>query len=138
MMDVYLIGCKMVGVILKTITLDVIGMEVTVVTILILNGKNIVTFRNFVNVSTQVLVLQLHYHLLQHPHQHRQHQHLALADVELQTMPLMKIVMMRTIMLLVTSTMGLVVVTMFQQCIVPIVNVLTQILEHSFMKSLLE
>ena len=50
-------GFKMVGVILKTITLDVIGMEATVVTTLILDGTNIVKFRNFVNVWTQILEL---------------------------------------------------------------------------------
>ena len=67
-------GFKMVGVILKTITLDAIGMEVTVVTILIQNGKNIVKFRIFVNVWTQILVLQLHHHLLQHLYHQHQHQ----------------------------------------------------------------
>ena len=41
-------GFKMVGVMMKTITLDVSGMEAIVVTILILNGKNIVKFANVV------------------------------------------------------------------------------------------
>ena len=128
---------KMVGVILTTIMLDVIGMEATVVTILILNGQNIVKFRKFVNVWTQSLVLQLHHHhhLLQH--QHHQYHHQAPMDVDCQIGQLMKLVTMRTIMLPVTSTMGLVVVTTLTQNIAQIVNVLTQILELSFMKSLL-
>ena len=130
-------GFKMVGVILKTIMLDAIGMEATVVTILILNGKNIVKFRNFANVWT--LILQWHHHLVQHLyHQHHQHKHLAPMDVDCQSGQLMKLVTMRTIMLPVTSTMGLVVVTTLTQNIAQIVNVLTQILELIFMKSLLE
>ena len=66
-----------------------------------------------------------------HLHQHQ-------LDVDLHNSLPMKIVKMRTIMLGVTGMVGHVVVTTFQQIIVQIVNVLTQILELSFMKSLLE
>ena len=58
-------GFKMVFVILKTITLDAIGMEATAVTILILNGKNIVKFQKFANVLTQILELILMKSLLE-------------------------------------------------------------------------
>ena len=65
-------------------------------------------------------------------------QQLQLMVVDLHNMPMIDGVMMITIMMSVTGTMGLVVVTTLTQIIAQIVNVLNQMLELTFMKSLLE